>query len=472
MSRKPSILFITCDELNKDTLSYYGNQAIDTPAIDSIAENGVTFENAYTVSPWCLPARCAMLTGLYPHRSGAYSNFRKCPLDNGIPNLFTELKKSDYTTTMFGKCHFAPVPYGMTRPDKTLPYDEFKDYYLSLGLDHLDLEDDKQVSVWFMDDWAKEAAADDTLTLARDAVWNGTYRKVYPFPAREEMHPDIWTANKAVSYLENADSEKPLFAWVSFSGPHYPMDAPQSYIDRVRVDRLTPIKRSASEFDSPDRIQYKSYHGGGNIDGAGHVRDHACKNYDDAYWDAMRTNYNANVLLLDEMVDRVVKTAKAKYGDDLLVIFTADHGEMLGNHGLWGKHNCAYEEVWHIPFFLSFPNGKRAGEKNSELINTCDILPTCLEAAGGNPIASDGKSLYHPVDRQYTFAEGEGYLAVTDGIHKYVHVQKGKEQGREYLDRSADPCEFENRIHRPESQKTLATLREKLIEHILGKVLP
>ena len=72
--------------------------------------------------------------------------------------MFTELKRAAYHVSMFGKCHFAPVPYGETRPDKTLPYDEFKEYYLSLGLDHLDLEDDKQVSVWFMDDWAKEAA--------------------------------------------------------------------------------------------------------------------------------------------------------------------------------------------------------------------------------------------------------------------------------------------------------------------------
>ena len=472
MSKTPSILFITCDELNRNTLSLYGNQAISTPNIDAIAQNGTEYENAYTVSPWCLPARCAMLTGLYPHRSGAYSNFRKCPLDNGIPNLFTELKKSNYHVSMFGKCHFAPVPYGETRPDQTLPYDEFKNYYLSLGIDHLDLEDDKQVSVWFMDDWAKDASKDDTLTLARDAVWSGKHQKVYPFPAREEMHPDVWTARKAIEYIRSRDPDEPLFACVSFSGPHYPMDSPQSYIDRVDATKLTPIIRKEGEFDSPDRIHHKSYHGGGNIDGANHAVDHACKNYSDDYWERLRINYNANVLLIDDMIGKIVKAAEESFGDDILIIFTADHGEMLANHGLWGKHNCAYDEVWHIPLFVRFPRHEKNGIKVSNLVNTCDILPTCLEAAGGKMIPCDGESLYHPSERQYTFAEGEGYIAVTDGMHKYVHVQKGNEQSREFLDRSADPCEFENRIHHPESAHTIATLREKIIEHFMPKILP
>ena len=152
MKNRPSIVLITCDELNKDVLSCFGGRTISTPCIDSIAQNGTTYENCYTASPWCLPARCSILTGLYPHNSGAYSNFRKCALDQGITNLFGSLKEGGYHTAVFGKCHFAPVPYSETRPDKTLPYDEFKEYYMSLGMDHLELDNDKQVSVWFYDD--------------------------------------------------------------------------------------------------------------------------------------------------------------------------------------------------------------------------------------------------------------------------------------------------------------------------------
>lgn len=470
--KKNNILLITCDELNKDTLGIYGNRAITTPNIDAIASGGVRYDMAHTVSPWCLPARCSILTGQYPHRSGAYSNFRKCPLDTGVPNVFKELKKAGYDITMFGKCHFAPVPYGITRPDATLPYEDFKDYYISLGIDHLDLEDDKQVSVWFMDDWAKDAAKDGTLEKYRSSVWDGGLRKVFPFPGKTRMHPDVWVADKAVSYIEQADPEKPLFAWVSFSGPHYPMDAPAEYLDKVDRSKLSPMIKKEGELAGTDRIHHKDYYGGGNIDGCGSAPGHACMNYSDGYWENMRTNYNAVVKLIDDKVGEIVNSAEKKYGDDLLVIFTADHGEMLGDHGIWGKHNCAYREVWNIPMLISFPHGEYAGSVRRELVNSCDILPTCLEAAGIEQIKCDGESMYRPTGRQYTFAEGEGYLAVTDGRYKYVHVQKPGEDYRELIDTEADPDEFESIIDDPDCAPVLSRLREKVIEHFMGKVLP
>lgn len=471
MSKK-NILFITCDELCREALSLYGNRAIETANIDSLAREGTRFDNAFTVSPWCLPARCAMLTGLYPHHSGAYSNFRKCPLDTGVTNMFRELKKGGYHVSMFGKCHFAPVPYGRTRPDITHPYDEFKDYYMSLGLDHLDLEDDKQVSVWFMDDWAKEASRDNTLEAYRSAVWNRSYQKVFPFPARTEMHPDVWVANKAIDHITSRSDDSPLFAWVSFSGPHYPMDSPREYIDRVDPEKLTPTVIKEGELLPEDRIHHKSYYGGGNIDGASQAPESACRNFTDEYWVRMRQNYNANVLLIDDMVGRIVKAAKEKYGNDLVILFSADHGDMLGNHGMWGKHNCAYNEVWRIPMILSAPDAVEAGAVRDELVNTCDIMPTFLELAGLEGAKCDGVSLLSDIQREYTFAEGEGYIAVTDGRFKYVHVQKRGEQYRELLDNLADPCEFDNLIGRPEYQSDLARLREKVIEHFIPAVLP
>ena len=470
--KKPFLLFITCDELQRETLGIYGNKAISTPNIDSIAKKGRRFDCAHTVSPWCLPARCSMLTGLYPHRSGAYSNFRKCPLDTGVTNLFKELKKAAYTVNMFGKCHFAPVPYGRTRPELTLPYDEFKDYYLSLGLDRLDLQDDKQVSVWFMDDWAKDAEADGTLKAYRDAVWNLKYGKVFPFPARQEMHPDIWVADRAVSFIENADGDSSHFAWVSFSGPHYPMDSPQSYIDRVDASKLTPVIKKDGELDNPLRIHHKSYHGGGNIDGASQARDHACKNFSEDYWQRLRVNYNANVLLIDDMVGRILEAAKKKFGDNVITVFTADHGEMLGNHGLWGKHNCAYSEVWRIPLFVSYPGHIEEGELSDALANTCDILPTFLEGAGAQAITCDGESLFLPSSRQYTFAEGEGYIAVTDGRYKYVHIHKTGESYAELIDTLEDPHEFENRIDHEEYSFVLARLSREIVTHFMNTVLP
>ena len=470
---RPAVILITCDELNGSVLSCFGGRAISTPYVDSIARAGTTFENCYTASPWCLPARCSILTGLYPHNSGAYSNFRKCALDQGITNLFGSLKGGGYHTAVFGKCHFAPVPYSETRADRTLPYDAFRDYYMSLGMDHLDLEDDKQVSVWFYDDYSKELDEAGYLKAYRDAVWNEKYQKVFPFPGPADWHPDAWVGRKAAEYIENYEKDEPLFAWVSFSGPHYTFDAPEEYLKKVDGKKLPPLKRREGEWKDPARIHHDSYFGGNraNIDGCGMAQEHACKNYTDAYWDSLRVNYCANVKLIDDQIGRILEAVRRKYGDNAMLIFTADHGEMLGSHGLWGKHNCAYEEVWHIPLLIRYP-GQKEKASDSRLVNSTDLLPTCLRA-GNIPIpACDGKPLQDQSwKREYTFAEGEGYLAVTDGRYKYVHVQKGEEQGRELLDLVRDPDEFEKKIEREEYQKALAELRGRLIEHLLPSVL-
>lgn len=470
---RPAIILITCDELYKGVLSCCGGEAVTTPHIDSIAKEGTDYENCYTVSPWCLPARCSILTGLYPHNSGAYSNFRKCALDQGISNLFSSMREGGYHTGVFGKCHFAPVPYSETRPDKTLPYDTFRAYYESLGIDHLDLEDDKQVSVWFYDDYSKELDKAGYLKAYRDAVWNRDYQKVFPFPGPVRWHPDAWVGQKAADYIRQYEADQPLFAWISFSGPHYTFDAPEEYVRQVDQSRPPARKRRDGELDSADRIHHDSYFGGpnANIDGCGPAEDHACKNYNDAYWNRLSASYCANVKLIDDQVGEILAAVREKYGDNALIIFTADHGEMLGNHGIWGKHNCAYEEVWKIPLFIRYPK-TNTGSTDVRLVNSTDFLPTCLDCAGIAIPVCDGRSLRdRSWQRRYTFAEGEGYLAVTDGVYKYVHVQKGNENGRELLDLKEDPNEFENRIDREAYQEKLAGLLNEMIRHILPSVL-
>ncbi len=472
MDRK-AIILITCDELNKNVLGCCGGQAVETPWIDSLARDGVDYGNCYTTSPWCLPARCSIMTGLYPHHSGAYSNFRKCALDNGLPNLFTSMKKGGYHTSVFGKCHFAPVPYGETRADRTLPYDSFKTYYESLGIEHLELEDDKQVSVWFYDDYSKELEKAGYLKAYRDAVWNESYQKVFPFPGPSEWHPDAWVGRKAAEYIRQYNCEKPLFAWVSFSGPHYTFDAPEEYLAQVDTNRLPSRKRREGELEGTDRIHHDSYYGGinANIDGSRTAEGHACQNYPEEYWKRLQTAYCANVKLIDDWVGEILRAVSEKYGDNAMVIFTADHGEMLGNHGLWGKHNCAYEEVWKIPLLIRYP-GQKEGKTDKRLVNSTDFLPTCLDVAGISVPPCDGHSLCDTGwSREYTFAEGEGFLAVTDGTCKYVHVQKGTENGREFLDLETDPGEFENKAMLEACQEKKARLQEKLVEHLLPSVL-
>ncbi|MCY3834666.1 MAG: sulfatase-like hydrolase/transferase [Chloroflexi bacterium] len=471
---RPHILLITCDELRADALSCYGNRVITTPNLDALAASGTRFERAYSNSPWCLPSRCSLSTGLYPHRNGAYSNFRDVPLDATIPNIYSLLGGAGYHRAHIGKCHYAPVPYAQTRPDATLPYDEFRDYYLSLGIDHLALQDDKQVSVWFMDDYARELEAAGHLSAYRDATWNRDKAKVFPFPGPAEWHPDSWVGRKSAAYVDAYRSEQPLFLWVSFSGPHYPFDAPAEYYERVDMSADARVA-SAAEFNDPSRIHSAAFHGGptGAIDGLGQAPGRATKNFSEDYWQDLRRNYFANVAQIDDYVGRITAAVQARFGDEALVIFTADHGEMLGNHGLWGKNNCAYEDVWNVPLMVKHPGGGEALASDA-MCMLVDLLPTCLDAAGLPYDFCDGLPLRERIasgGAEFVYAEGEGFLALSDGRYKLTRVAQGERQHTELIDLEEDPYEFVNRIDDPALQAEVARLQARMVDLLMDEML-
>ena len=475
-TNRPNVLLITVDEMRKDALGCYGNGVIDTPHLDRLAGHSMVFDNAYTVSPWCLPSRCAMLTGQFPHRSGAYSNFRKCELNAEIPNFFSTLKAQDYRTSMIGKCHFAPVPYNETRPDVTLPFQE-RDYYRSLGIDHLYVQDGNQVSVWFSDDYSLELEQAGFLASFRDAVWNKDFMKSFPFPGPPEWHPDSRVGAKAVEYVETCNSDESQCIWVSFSGPHFPFDAPSEYYSRVNMDKLREEKlsRLEGEFDDPDRIFHWAYHGGGpGIEGSKNAPGGACKNYSEEYWTEIRRNTYANIAQIDDWVGKLLDAAESKFGDDLLIIFTSDHGDVLGNHTLWGKNTCAYEDVLNVPLIVKYP-GRPEPQRDSTRVMSTNVCPTILKAAGVEATECDGIDFLDDVNRggsTYTFAEGERFVTVSDGHHKYVQAEKGGKQFYELFDLREDREEFYNIIEDPNYQGQLADLRREVANHFMSTLLP
>lgn len=463
---KPHIILITCDELRQDALSCYGNHVISTPNIDRLSHRGTTFDTAYTNSPWCLPSRCSLATGLYPHNNRSYSNFRNIPLNRNLPNIYSELKDGGYSTSHFGKCHYMPVPYADVRPDTTLPYDKFREFYWSLGIDHLALQDGNQVSVWYSDDYSQELDEAGYLNAYREAIWDKSNRKVFDFPAPGEWHPDSWVGRKATEHIQNYSDDKPLFTWVSFSGPHYPFDPPQSYASSVNMEYDERIV-SALEFDDSFRIHASTYHGesGGAIDGLGSAPHRAMKNYSDEYWYMLRQSYFANIVQIDEYIGQILDAVNSKFGDNCLIIFTADHGEMLGNHGLWGKNNCAYDDVWRVPLLVRFPQQtvSHRVDSNSMLV---DILPTCMDVAGIADIEGDGVSLIDRIEgggADYMIAEGEGFLAITDGTYKFVRVEQGDRSYSEFIDLSLDPYEFNNHIDTSQYAGCIANLQAQAI---------
>ncbi len=393
------------------------------------------------------------------------------------PTLYSVAKEAGYTASHFGKCHFEPVKYGSFSPDFTSERPETKEYYLSLGMDHLALQDDKNVSIWQYDDYSRELDEAGYLAAYRKEAWNRKDGSVFIFPGPKEWHPDAWVGKKATQYIENWDREKPLFMWVSFSGPHYPIDPPKEYLDRVRTDRLPPMEYREGEWGLNDRIHYSSYNGNGGIDGCGYNESGACAAYDDEYWARMRQHYLANMALIDDQVGNVLQAAENAFGDDTLVIYTSDHGDMLGNHKLWGKNNCGYDEVLKVPFLMKKPGETDQAKRIGQRTQSIDILPTVIETIGLEMPELDGSPISKTIEDggyEYALAEGEGFFCLSDDRYKYIRAadRNTGEPIYEFFDMENDPGCYRNAIKDPECQEAINRMQNALIDTMMGRLLP
>jgi arylsulfatase A-like enzyme len=476
IDQQPDVILITADELHQGALSCYGNRAVETPTVDGLAAGGYRYDQAYTVSPWCLPARSGLVTGRFPRNSGAYTNYAgwEGRLDPTVPNLYTLLGDAGYRTAHVGKCHYAPIPFEERTPGGIEPYDRNREYYRTLGIDDLVLQDGKLICTWFDDDYGVELAEAGHREAYRRAVDDEDDRYVFSFPGPAEWHPDSWVGRKAVEYLASYDRDEPLFLWVSFDGPHYPFDPPASYLDRVDVDAAPPRTCREDEYEDEGKVHYGSYHGGETVrrvDANGVLG--GTKELDEAYWTDLRRHYFANVAQVDEQVGRILDTLDATRGE-ALVTFVADHGDMLGNHSLWGKHNCAYEDVLNVPLVVS-PPGDDGGDPVDATVQLPDVTATILEHAGVDGATIDGRPLAERArhgGRDLVFAEGGGFAAVSDGEYKYVHVSQNGERYTELYDLVADPDEFEDRSEDPEARSALARLRGEALDRYLDAATP
>jgi len=465
---QPAILLITTDQLRADALGCFGGTAVATPHLDALAAESTQFDCAFTASPYCLPSRSSIMTSNYPRNHRAYSNFRDARLLPSTPNVYNSLGGLGYHITHVGKCHYAAVPYSQTKPDETQPYKEFRDYYLRLGIDDLDLQDDKQVSVWFRDDYADELDRAGHLEAYRAAVWDKDAAKVFTFPGPAKWHPDAWVGRKACERIQAADADRPQFLWVSISGPHFPFDPPAEYLDRVD-QAATGDALTFGELEDPQRIHYRSLH----ERAPGWIESGRNDRYSRDYWGRLRLHYFANVALIDDQIGLIMAAAKRQFGDNLMVAFTPDHGEMLGNHGMWGKGHCFYDDVLRVPLLLRQPAGVAAGTRSDDLVSLVDLFPTFVTAAGGDRPEVDGMPLTEPNrGHDQVFSEGEGMSVVMNRRHKLVTIHQGGRTWTEMFDRQVDPHEITSLAGDPDHAEVERDLRGQMAEALLDTAMP
>ncbi len=445
---KPNILYLMSDQHRADCLGCAGNTLIKTPHLDSIAAGGVVFSRAYSSTPSCTPARSAILTGLSPWHHGMIGYGRvaeKYPFE--LPDA---LREAGYYLYGIGKMHW--------HPQRLL-----RGYHKIL----LD-ESGRAETPGFVSDyrqWFKEQAPD----LDPDATgigWNDYRAKAYALP--EQLHPTRWTADQAVEFIEQYDRAEPFMLKVSFARPHSPYDPPQRFMDMYNeADMPAPVVGDwAAQYAPHDEPPNPSlWHGDLGVPQA----------------KESRRAYYGSVTFIDEQIGRILAALKKRsLYDNTLVIFFADHGDMLGDHHLWRK-TYAYESSARIPMLLRWPKSmgmdRQRGKTLPQPVELRDILPTFLDAAGAPiPDHLDGKSLlelvrgnpkgWRPfIDLEHSMCYNQDHWnALTDGKFKYIYYAY---DGREQLfDLTNDPRELRNLAPDPASKSTLLRWRQRMIEHL------
>lgn len=444
---RPHVLFLMTDQHRGDCLGADGHPVVKTPHLDSLAAGGARFRSAYSSTPTCTPARAALLTGMSPWGHGmlGYSKVAEAyPVE--LPRL---MRDAGYFTLGLGKMHWSPqrALHGFHR---TILDESGREQSVDFRSDY---------RAWF----ASEAPGLDP--DATGIGWNDYRAAVYALP--ECLHPTSWTGMVASEFIRTYDQPEPFFFKVSFARPHSPYDPPQRWMDAYAECDIPP----ALAGDWAERYRPRSddsnsiWHGDM---GAAQVRH-------------SRQGYYGAVSFLDEQIGRILEALDRRgWLDETLILFTADHGDMTGDHHLWRK-SYAYEASARIPMLMRWPKGlidAPRGHVSGKAVELRDILPTCLAAAGAAvPEAVEGRSLldavtgqgdpwreYVDLEHDICYSPANHWSALTDGRMKYIfHARDGEEQ---LFNLEEDPGEERDLAGEAVYTEALRAWRSRLIAHL------
>ncbi len=443
--RRPNILWICSDQQRSDTLGCYGNEFVCTPNLDKLAETGVLFEQAFAQNPVCTPSRASFLTGRYPRTTRCRQNGQAIPETEVLVTKI--LADAGYVCGLSGKLHLAPCHPDACREIERRIDDGYEEFHWS----------HHPGPGWSENEYMQWLEAKDVV-FERTPHPDSRYVQT-SVPA--EHHQTTWCAEKAIAFMEkHARGEQPWLFSVNMFDPHHAFDPPAEYLERYleRLDEIPLPNYVEGELDGKpvfQQIDHRGAYGSANGFAPGRMTDTAQRMIRAAYW--------AMIDLIDVQVGRMVE-ALERTGqlEDTLVIFTSDHGEMLGDHGIYMKGPHFYEPAVHVPLVVSFPASVRGGRRSPALVELVDLAQTLCDAGRiDHHPGMQGKSLWPmlagdvPLDRHRDDVYCEYYNALTSHTdpkafatmvrtarHKLV-AYHGIEPGELY-DLEADPNETRN----------------------------
>ncbi len=530
MARQPNILLISTDQQRADHLGCYGNPVVRTPAIDSLAARGTVFDRFYVACPICMPNRAAILTGRMPTVNGTRHN--GVPLARDAVTFVDVLRAGGYHTGLVGKCHaqnitgkplevtaiFPQSATGTPPPEaiaeagrerrrgpgyeaeliplwRTDPGRDAPDtpYY---GFDHIRFANGHADRVQgHYTAWLNARTGDDGMLRgpknalpAPGLVAPQAWRTAMP----EELYPTNYIAGESRDFVDvhlRERPEDPFFLHCSFTDPHHPFTPPGRYFDMYAPeDILLPPSFHSRDPDAPPmlkRLRAERATGTARTDGAMPF----CVTEMEAR-QVIALTYGMISCIDDAVAGLLAHLEERGIGDNTVVIFTSDHGDFMGDHGIILKHGLHYEGVLRVPFIWADPDCPgpvRTGLPGSSV----DIGATILSRAGLAPFdGNQGLPLLELLDETLPNPR-RGILIEEDGLGAHLGTEAGMRtrtyiednwrmtiwqgmSGGELFDRNTDPHELRNLWSDPDFSNERASMTEAMLREMirLGDTTP
>ncbi|MFH1743279.1 MAG: arylsulfatase [bacterium] len=440
---RPNVLLIMTDQQRGDCLSIEGHPVLLTPTMDRIAGQGVRFAHAYTTCPSCIAARRSLLSGQFPATHGMKGYQSEVEWD-APPTLPQVLSDQGYHTYMVGRSMHQHPPR--------------KRY----GFDHMVINNMEDSDY---EEWLSRQAPEGSGGYYGTGVMHNDWT-ARPWHLPEAYHQTNWTVNQALEFLRKRDPSCPFFLTVSFLAPHPPLVPPAPYMERyLRTDLPEPV---IGDWAMPPDNK-----------GLGMGQDASRVQLEGEALRSARAAYYGLINHIDDQINRLlnpVNGVDSMTGGDTIIIFTSDHGEMLGDHYLWRK-TLPYEPSARIPLLIRPP--KRFGITSGAVVDAAvcleDIMPTVLSMVGLEPPETvDGRNLAPLMRspdiewRPYVHIEHAPiHHTLTDGKEKYIwFVNDGREQ---FFRLSEDPNEIHDLAARPNHADRVSYWRSLLVKELANR---
>ena len=440
----PNIVIIHCDQLAAWPLGCYGGDEVGTPNIDGLAAEGVVMTNFYANTPVSTPSRGCMMSGLYPNEHGAYKNDMQIRQD--IPTFASELRDAGYQTGYCGKWHLDGNP---KRPGWDIRGADmgWSDRSAMYAFGHYKtITDDRDGYPVFSNDVSPDA----------------------------EHYPTDWFTSKAIEFID-AHRKGPFCVMLSIPDPHAPYLVREPYASMYAPEKMKIPDSFIQEPRNDNFLYWES-------------REKADKKSGKTEYETIRENlrfdksqYFGEIKCIDDNVGKVVNYLKKKrLYDNTIIVFTADHGDMMGEHARMAKA-VPFESAARIPMIIRFPHTIAGGQVCRHVASMIDFYPTILSLAGvqrkGSVSGKDMSALFgaQAQDGEWrevaflrSYSQNYPWICAVTPTMKLIYGEKDAPGEGLLLDRAADPEESLNYFHDPKYADVVSELSRQIKEYCIG----